>query len=182
MQTQDYPLIFIVEDNFIYNRLIESHLRSNKFIRIESFLSADECLKNLYKKPDIVIQDYLMNELSGNNILKASKNSNPNTEFVLLSGLDNFSKRNNPNTELISLSEPDNFDDAVSAIKYGAHDYVAKDLFALKNLLNDLNKIRKIQHIRLQNNQYKVCINLFFIEFVSLMMNLFGSRKHSLLT
>jgi len=35
MENQKYPLIFIVEDNSVYNKLIVNHLRSHKLIRIE---------------------------------------------------------------------------------------------------------------------------------------------------
>ena len=41
MQNQDYPLIFIVEDNSIYNKFITNHLKAKKFNRIESFLSGE---------------------------------------------------------------------------------------------------------------------------------------------
>lgn len=143
MQVQNYPLIFIVEDNSTYNELIMSHLRSNKVKRIECFLSVEECLQNLYKKPDIVIQDYLLSEISGNDILKESKKSDLNTEFVFLSDLDNFSKNNNKNAGLISLSGSDEFDAAADTIKYGPHDYVVKDLSALKKLIEKFGRMHQ---------------------------------------
>jgi len=144
MQNQDYPLIFIVEDNTIYNKLIASYLRSNKFSRIESFLSGEECLENLYKRPDIVIQDYLLNGISGIDVLKETKKSNPNTEFIFLSGQDNLNI-------------------AVNTIKYGAYDYVVKDRYALKKLIDNINNIMNVQSIRLQNKNYKTGIKLFFL-------------------
>lgn len=153
MQTQDYPLIFVIEDNSIYNRLIANHLRSNKFQRIESFLSEKECLKNLYKKPDIVIQDYLINEVNSNDIIKESKKSNPHAEFIFLSDLDNF-------------------DVAANTIKYGAYDYVIKDSLFLRRLIGKINKIRKIHQIRLQDKNYKVAVILFFIALALVIMTL----------
>ena len=146
MQTHDYPLIFVVENNSNYNELIVSYLRSNKKQRIECFLSVEECLQNLYKKPDIVIQDYLLNEISGHDILKESKNCDLNTEFIFMSGLDNFSKGNNQNAGLISLSEPDEFDVAADTIKYGPHEYVVKDLFALEKLIEKFGKMHHFSH------------------------------------
>ena len=137
-------MIFIVEDNTIYNKLIASYLRSNKFSRIESFLSGEECLENLYKRPDIVIQDYLLNGISGIDVLKETKKSNPNTEFIFLSGQDNLNI-------------------AVNTIKYGAYDYVVKDRYALKKLIDNINNIMNVQSIRLQNKNYKTGIKLFFL-------------------
>jgi len=144
MENQDYPLIFIVEDNSIYNKLIASHLRSNKFKRIESFLSGEECLKNLYKKPDIVIQDYLLNGISGIDVLKTSKKKNPYTEFIFLSGQDNLNV-------------------AVNSIKYGAFDYIVKDRFALNKLKDNIEKIINIQSIKQEVKSKKTGFAKFFI-------------------
>lgn len=146
MQAQNYPLVFIVQDNFNYNELIVKHLKLNKVNRIECFYSMEECLKNLYKKPDIVIQDYLMNETSEPEILKESIRSDSNTEFVLMSGLDNFSKGNSQNAQLISLSGPDELDIEADTIKYGPHDYVVKDLFALEKLIDKFSKMHHSGH------------------------------------
>ena len=46
MQNLKDPLIFIVEDNSVYNKLVVSYLRSQKFTRVESYLSVEDCLKN----------------------------------------------------------------------------------------------------------------------------------------
>jgi DNA-binding NtrC family response regulator len=153
MENQDSPLIFIVEDNSIYNRFIESHLRSNKFKRIESFLSGEECLKNLYKKPDIVIQDYLLNGISGIDVLKTSKIKSPGTEFIFLSGQDNLNI-------------------AVNTIKNGAFDYVVKDRFALKKLIDNINKIMRNQQIQQENKTNKTGITLFLIVLAFIIMSL----------
>src|ERR1035437_4092181 len=113
METQDNPLIFVVDDNPIYNRLIVSQLRLNKFLRIESYLSGEDCLLNIYKKPDIVVQDYLMNGINGIEVLKVSKKKNPKTEFIF-------------------LSSEESFEIAVNTIKFGAYEYVVKDHLAFK--------------------------------------------------
>jgi len=143
MQAQYSPLIFIVEDNLGYNELIVSHLKSNKVKRIECFRSMEECLQNLYKKPDIVIQDYFMNEICEPEILKESTKNDLNTEFVMLSGLDNFSKGTSRNAGLISLSGQDEFDTDADTVKYGPHDYVVKDLIALEKLIEKFSKIHQ---------------------------------------
>jgi len=153
MQTQDYPLIFVVEDNSSYNILVSSHLRLNKFQRIECFLSGEECLKNLYKKPDIVIQDYHMNGINGIEVLKASKKSNPEAEFIFLSGDDSY--------EL-----------AANTIKYGAYDYLIKDRFALNKLIVAINKIIKIHQIGPPKKHFKIGIPFFVITFALVIMTM----------
>lgn len=138
MHAPDYPLIFVVEDNSNYNELIVSHLRSNEVQRIECFGSMEECLNNLYKKPDIIIQDYLMNNINDNDTIKKSKKNYRNTEFVFMSGLDNFSNTNNQDIGLVSLSESESFDVASDILKIGPHDYVVKDLNALEKLIGKI--------------------------------------------
>lgn len=168
MQTQDYPLIFVVDDNYIYNNLIASKLRSNKFQKIESFHSGEDCLRNLYKKPDIVIQEYLTSEMIGNDILEESKKINLHTEFVYLSDLDNFSKESKQNTKLISLSVSDKFNVSANTIKYGTHDYVVKDLDALEKLIE---KFGKKQQIRNFKKQIKVSLTLFIVAIASMFLS-----------
>jgi hypothetical protein len=52
-----YPLIFIVEDNLTYSKIVDYHLKQNHYGNVEKFVSGEECLKHLYLKPDIIIQD-----------------------------------------------------------------------------------------------------------------------------
>lgn len=155
MQNQDYPLIFIVEDNSIYNKFITNHLKAKKFNRIESFLSGEECLMNLHKKPNIVIQDYLLNGISGLDVLKTSKQTNPDSEFIFLSGQDNLNI-------------------AVSTIKLGAFDYVVKDRFALEKLVSNIEKIMKIQSEKFRNKKGKISLSFLFIALTILIVSLVG--------
>jgi len=151
MQTQDYPLIFIVEDNALYNRIVASHLRMNKFQRIECFLSGEECLMNLYKKPDIIIQDYHMGGINGIDVLKKSKKINPATEFIF-------------------LSVEDSYEIAANTIKFGAYDYLIKDRFALKKLIDAINNISKIYQIVLPKKRFKIGVPFFLITFAFVIM------------
>ena len=73
MKSAKSPLIFIVEDNSVYNKLIVNHLRTHKLIRTESYLSGEECLQNINHKPDIIIQDYLLEGINGLDVLIATK-------------------------------------------------------------------------------------------------------------
>jgi DNA-binding NtrC family response regulator len=153
MQEHECPLIFVVEDNWIYNNLVVNHLRSNKFQKIESFVSGEECLKNLYKKPDIVVQDYHMDGLNGIDVLKESKKRNPDTEFIFLSG-------------------DDSYEIAANTLKYGAFDYLVKDNLALKKLIVVINKIIKTHRIRDHKNHYKVGVPFFLLSFALFIITL----------
>jgi DNA-binding NtrC family response regulator len=144
MENQKYPLIFVVEDNAVYNKLIVNHLRLQKFTRTESFMSGEDCLKNIDKKPDIIIQDYLLDGMNGIDVLKATRKKNPDTEFIFLSGQNDI--------EL-----------AINSMKYGAYDYIVKDQFALKKLTDKINRIMIHHELINSNKRYKLGITLFFI-------------------
>ncbi|HEY3390010.1 MAG TPA: response regulator [Prolixibacteraceae bacterium] len=144
MENQKYPLIFIVEDNSVYNKLIVNHLRTHKLMRTESFLTGEECLKNIDQKPDIIIQDYLLDGINGIEVLKATRKKYPNTEFIFLSGQNDIEV-------------------AINSMKYGAYDYIVKDQFALKKLTDRINKIIVHHELVNSNKRYKFGITLFFI-------------------
>jgi len=168
MQTQDYPLIFVVEDNSNYNNLILKYLSSNRSKRIECFKSEEDCLKNLFKRPDVIIQDYLMNEMHGNAIENESNKSNLNTKFVFLSDLDNFSKQINQNIKFESLSGSDNFY-AGNTIKLSSRNYVVKDLPALNELIETIGKTQKNKPFK---KLKRICLSLFYVTLVSIMKSL----------
>jgi DNA-binding NtrC family response regulator len=144
MQKRTDPLIFIVEDNPVYNKLVVNYLNSKKFSRIESFLSGEECMKNISMKPDIIIQDYLLEGMNGIEVLKATKKIHPQIEFIFLSGQDSV-------------------DVAINTMKHGAYDYIVKDQMALKKMADKITKIIAIQKLVKSNKRYKVGIALFFL-------------------
>ena len=90
MQDSNDLLIFVVEDNRVYNKLISSYLKTNKFENVMSFYSGEDTINNLYRNPDIIIQDFLLDGMNGIEVLKKAKEQNPNIEFIFLSGQDNI--------------------------------------------------------------------------------------------
>lgn len=144
MQKRTDPLIFIVEDNPVYNKLVVNYLQSKKFNRIESFLSGEECLQKIKMKPDIIIQDYLLEGIDGIEVLKATKKILPHTEFIFLSAQDSV-------------------DVAINTMKLGAFDYIVKDQIALKKMADKITKIITIQKLVKNNRRYKTGIALFFL-------------------
>lgn len=138
------PLIFVVEDNQIYNKLVVSYLKTNKFTRVESYLSGEEVLNNMNKNPDIVIQDYLLEGMTGIEVLIKAKKTNPNVEFIFLSGQDSI-------------------DIAINSMKYGAYDYIVKDQMALQKMVNKIHKINSVTELVTTNKRYKVGVILFFV-------------------
>ncbi|PTN09122.1 response regulator [Mangrovibacterium marinum] len=138
------PLIFVVEDNHVYNRLIVSFLKTNKLTNVESFSTGEEALKAMEKQPAVVIQDYLLEGMNGIEVLKRAKKVAPNVEFIFLSGQDNI-------------------DVAINTMKYGAYDYIVKDQMALKKLVNKISKIQSYNQLEVSKKRYKMGVILFFV-------------------
>jgi len=155
MQKRTEPLIFIVEDNPVYNKLVVNYLQTKKFSNIVSFFSGEECLKRIDEKPDIIIQDYLLEGIDGIEVLKATKKLYPDTEFIFLSGQDSV-------------------DVAINTMKLGAFDYIVKDQMALKKLVDKITKIIAIQKLVLNNKRYKTGVILFFIGLALIILLLVG--------
>lgn len=148
MQNNKSPLIFIVEDNPVYSKLIVSYLKTNKFNNTEAFSSGEDVLKAMERQPRIVIQDYLLDGMNGIEVLKKAKQIAPDVEFIFLSGQDSI-------------------DIAINTMKYGAYDYIVKDQMALKKMVNKINKILSVSQLEKTNKRYKTGVILFFI-FLSL--------------
>jgi len=144
MQSTKNPLIFVVEDNQMYNRLVVSYLKTNKFTNVVSYLSGEDALKNMNKNPDIVIQDYLLEGMTGIEVLIKAKKTNPNVEFIFLSGQDSI-------------------EIAINSMKYGAYDYIVKDQMALQKLVNKIYKITSVTELVKSNKRYKIGVIMFFI-------------------
>lgn len=135
-------LIYVVEDNRVYNRMVCEYLKKQNYSNIKSFLSGNECIKAVIngEKPDIVIQDYFLDDLNGIDVLKAIKAKCQNTEFIFLTS--------NENIEV-----------AIECIAYGVHDYILKDKGdILKSLTDKLNKVSKVILLRRKNKTLWVAI------------------------
>jgi len=144
MQNKKNPLVFVVEDNRIYNNLIGSYLKTHKFTRVESYLTGEEALENMHKNPDIIIQDYLLDGMTGIEVLIKAKKTHPKVEFIFLSGNDNI-------------------DIAINSMKYGAYNYIVKDQMALQKLLEVINKITSASELVKTKKSLKIGVILFFV-------------------
>jgi len=144
-------LIFVVEDNRVYNKLITSYLKTNKCSNVMSFYSGEDTINNLYRNPDIIIQDFLLDGMNGIEVLKKAKEQNPNIEFIFLSGQDNI-------------------DVAINTMKYGAYDYIVKDQMALKKMVNKINKIQSVNKLVKSNKRYRSGVVIFFVALIVILI------------
>lgn len=144
MQNTKNPLIFVVEDNHIYNKLVVSYLKTNKYTNVESYLTGEDALQNMHKNPDIVVQDYLLDGMTGIEVLIKAKKIAPQVEFIFLSGNDNI-------------------DIAINSMKYGASNYIVKDQMALPKLVDKIRQLSTVSEIHQTKKRFKVGVVIFFV-------------------
>lgn len=132
-------LIYVVEDNKLLNKLVVDFLKKKGLKRIKFFYTGQDCLKAVKSggRPDVVIQDYHLEDSTGIAVLQAVKKRSKRSEFIFLTA--------NEDMEV-----------AVNSIKYGAFDYIIKDNdLALKKVYNKIEKISKVLELEKRNRFIK---------------------------
>lgn len=159
MAKNNGPLIFIVEDNTAFNKLIEQQLHQHNFNNVICFTSGEDCLKKLYLNPNIIIQDYTLQGINGLNVLQITKKILPDTEFIFLSAKENI-------------------DIAINSVKYGAFDYIVKNNLAFQRLIQKIDNITQIQQLKRKNKRLRIIISLSLIITISLLIVILFLRYH----
>jgi len=119
-------LIFMVDDDPFINKLVEKKFSSLGFT-VNTFETGEDCLKELYRKPDIIILDYLF--------LKDDR------EYM--NGKEVFDKirENDLKVPVIMLSGQDKGEIVLELARKGISDYVIKDNTLLENLQESVKEI-----------------------------------------
>ena len=118
-------LIFVVDDNVMFAEMLSDHLSKNPAHDVKVFNTGEECLKNLYQEPDLIILDFYLND-----IYKNAANGLEILEEI---------RKNKRFPKVIMLSSQERYAVAAQTISKGALQYVIKDDDAFHNI----NKILK---------------------------------------
>ena len=112
--------IFVVDDNKMFAQMMKDHLSENPQYQVHVFYTGEECLKNMFLSPDVIILDYNLNDES-----KEAKN-----------GLEILSekKKEIPSPHVIMLSSQERYGVALETMSKGAEQYVIKDDNAFVNI------------------------------------------------
>lgn len=127
--------LFLVDDDQLYLRLLEIQFLEHGDFEIETYTTGEQCIENLSHKPDIVILDYLFDDIN-------EKTMNG------IEALDKI-KAFDPTIEVIILSEQDKIEVAVECMHHAAYDYVVKSETAfvrLKKVINNIFETRKLKN------------------------------------
>lgn len=134
---KDRPFtVFVVEDNEWYNKLLVHNISLNPDYRVEPFFNGKDCLKHLYKLPDVVTLDYRLPDMTGLELLQKIKQENPEIQVIL-------------------ISEQDDIGVVVDLLKLGAYDYIVKSNDIRERLLNTLRNINNDLGLKRELNTLK---------------------------
>lgn len=112
--------IFVVDDNEMFSNMLNDHLSQNLAYNVSMFSTGEECLKNLYLNPDIIILDFYLNDVH--------KEAADGLEI-----LTEIKKQKSP-AHVIMLSSQERYVIAAQTISKGAEQYVIKDDNAFENI------------------------------------------------
>jgi len=112
--------IFVVDDNKMFAQMMKDHLNENPQLKVNVYHTGEDCLKNLYLGPDVIILDYNLNDES-----KEAKNG-----LEILAEI----KKEVPSPHVIILSSQERYGIALETISKGAEQYIIKDDKAFENV------------------------------------------------
>ncbi len=105
-------VIFLVDDDPIFLKLLETQFKERTHYDVVVFSSGEDCLKNLWKMPDIIFLDYYLNPVN--------PQAHNGLQFL------NKIKVINPAIQIVILSSQDRIGVAVDCMKHHAFDYIVK--------------------------------------------------------
>jgi DNA-binding NtrC family response regulator len=115
MELMQQPVIFVVEDNIIYQGLIAKELETLSS-NIHFYTNGESCISELDKHPAVIVLDYnLDGQMNGLDTLQRVRDYDPNVYVIL------FSSQKGLNTKEVFL-------------QYGAFDFLEKNSLSLRTL------------------------------------------------
>jgi CheY-like chemotaxis protein len=122
MELNQQPVIFVVEDNLIYQNLIAKELESVSR-NIHFYTNGESCLDDLAKKPSVIVMDYnLDGKLNGLDTIQRVRDINPEVYVIL------FSSQKGLNTKEVFL-------------QYGSFDFLEKNSLSLRTLRHMVDSV-----------------------------------------
>jgi two-component system OmpR family response regulator len=140
MNEQKNIKLFLVDDDVVYLKLLESEFLSYGIFKVQTFTSGEACIENLDLNPDLIILDY---HLDG-------------TNKTALNGIDTLDKIKAIalHMPVVILSSQDKIDVAVNCMHHQAFDYVVKSETAFMRLQKIISSVLEYQRMRKQLSWY----------------------------
>ena len=132
--------IFLVDDDILFLKLLELQFSQEGDFEIETFATGELCIQNLFKKPDIIILDYHLDDID-----KSAMHG--------IEALDKI-KDFDATIPVIMLSSQDKIDVAIDCMHHKAIDYVVKSETAFIRIKKIISTIFEHKKISSQLNWY----------------------------
>ena len=113
--------IFCVEDDELFQRMINHKLSLNPEFEVTSFMNGNDLLGQIMLEPDVVTLDLNLPDISGLELMKNISAQSPSTQVIVLSGEQDI--------QIASM-----------LFKLGAYDYIVKDENAMERIWNAVHK------------------------------------------
>lgn len=133
-------LIFLVDDDAVFLRLLELEFREHADFEIETYLTGELCVESLSHQPDVIILDYLLDGVEKN----------------VMNGIETLDKIKayDPSIPVIILSAQDKIEVAINCMHHAAYDYVVKSETAFMRLRKIITAIFETRKLKKQLNWY----------------------------
>ena len=112
--------IFVVDDDELMATMLKDHLLQSPLNKVTVFNTGEDCIKNLYLNPDVIILDYELDSI----------NADAADGFHILQQIKKLDK----DVHVIMLSSQDEYGKALQTIVKGALEYVVKGDDAFKRI------------------------------------------------
>jgi len=112
--------VLLVDDDPFLTELLKRHFEEEGVKEIIIARNSQECLE-AFKKCDVIILDYHLDDGNGIDVLREIKSQDPNLPVIFLSG-----------QEYVNI--------AIRSLKFGAFDYLEKSKLNFNKLMEVINK------------------------------------------
>jgi DNA-binding NtrC family response regulator len=120
--------IFVVEDDEWFSKIIEYHLSLNPDYEVTIFRNGKEALRNLHLGPDVIVIDYNLPDIKGDELIKRVKREKPEVYCVI-------------------VSVQEDVEIAINLLKEGAFDYIVKNDETKERLWLTMTKINNLREL-----------------------------------
>jgi two-component system, NtrC family, response regulator AtoC len=128
-------LIFIVDDEQAISKLLSYWAKDKWKYQVDTFATAEDALRNLGKKPDVILLDIMLPGMDGIETLKRIKQTEEDLPVLMLSAQGSIEV-------------------AVEALRYGAFDYFTKPIdqqkleLAIKNAIRNYDLTKELKNLK----------------------------------
>ena len=83
-----WSLIFVVEDDPVFQEIFKKKLEEKKFSNIKLFSKGEDCLGKLNQNPAVVFLDFSLDGLNGLDVLKKIKSEKPKIKVYIVTVIE----------------------------------------------------------------------------------------------